>query len=191
MKVIYSALLLLFSFQSLLSENLGLRKCEDFRKGIEKDYPACLKIKKNHPCEVVKNANSWKDVLALLKGKGVIQDPTTLIEYAFDGENIEYTITYEKGTMMANKFGVQKIQGYIKIINENEVAYSLLESSGGPCKGIANKVSCLVMQAQMGPVLYIGFEGKADRCNIVTYSKVGLDEMKSERTFTSKNSKKP
>ncbi|TGM30477.1 hypothetical protein EHQ71_10655 [Leptospira levettii] len=190
MKVFYSALLFLFSFHSLMAETLDRGKCEAYRKENETRYPTCLTDKKLHPCEVVKQAKSWREVLDILKGKGVIEDPSTFVEYSFDGENIEYTMTFEEGTMMAKKYGVRKIPGYIKMINENEVEYSLLKPLDGPCKGKTNKVTCSTMQSPIGPVLIIGFEGKPDICGIVTYFKIGLDEMESERTFTTKNAKK-
>lgn len=157
--------------------------------GKETQYPSCLNNQKNHPCEVVKQAKSWREVLDLLKGKGVIEDPSTLVEYTFDGENIEYTITFEEGTMMAKKYGIRKIPGNIKMINENEVEYSLLKPLDCPCKGKTNKVTCSTRQAPIGPVLIIGFEGKPDSCGTVTYFKIGLDEMESERTFTAKNNR--
>ncbi|GBF44430.1 hypothetical protein LPTSP2_37330 [Leptospira ellinghausenii] len=101
----------------------------------------------------------------LLKGKGVIENPNTLVEYTFDGENIEYTITYEEGTMMAKKYGIRKISGFIKIISDNEVEYSLLKPLDAPCKGITHKVSCSVV----GQILTIDFEGKPDICGIISY----------------------
>jgi len=191
MKVYILYLVLALSMLPLISKEIDRGKCEDYRKGNEKEYPSCLKNKKDHPCEIVKQAKSWKEVLDLLKGKGVIEDPSTLVEYTFDGENIEYAMTFEEGTMMAKKYGIRKIPGYIKIISENEVEYSLLKPLDGPCKGVTNKVSCSVMQAPIGPVLIIGFEGKPDSCGIVTYFKEGLDEMESEKTFPSNGKRKP
>ncbi|TGM45997.1 hypothetical protein [Leptospira vanthielii] len=187
MKVFYFTLLLIFSFHTILAETPDRGKCEDYRMGNEKESPSCLKNKKNHPCEVVKQAKTWKEVLHLLIGKGVIENPNTLVEYTFDGENIEYTITYEEGTMMATKYGIRKIPGYIKIISDNEVEYSLLKPLDGPCKGITNKVSCSIV----GQILTIGFEGKPDICGIITYLKVGLEMMESEKTFPSKSNRKP
>lgn len=126
-------------------------------------------------------------MLDLLKGRGVIEDPSTLVEYTFAGENIEYTMTFEEGTMMAKKYGIRKIPGYIKIISENEVEYSLLKPLDGPCKGVTNKVSCSVV----GQILTIGFEGKPDICGIITYLKVGFEMMESEKTFPSNGKRKP
>lgn len=183
MKIISYALLLTICAQPLLSAEIDEGKCEVYRKGNEKNYPSCLKNKKNHPCEVVKRAKTWRDVLYLLKGKGIIDNPSTLVEYTFDGENMEYTMTFEEGTMMAKKYGIRKIPGYIKIINDYEIEYSLLKPLDGPCKGIANKVSCSVMQTSIGPVLLIGFEGKPDSCGINTFLNVGLDMMDSEHIF--------
>lgn len=187
MKVFYCALIFLFSLHPLLAETLDQSKCEAYKKGAENQYTNCLKNKENHPCEIVNHAKSWKEVVKLLKEKGVIENPSTLVEYTFDGENIEYTITYEKGTMMAEKYGIRKIPGYIKMINENEVEYSLLKPLDGPCKGVTNKVSCFVV----GNLLTIGFEGKPDICGIITYLEVELDMMKSEKTFSTRKVKKP
>lgn len=186
MKVFVLCLALVFCIQPLMSEENDRGKCEVYKKGNENRYPSCLKNQKDHPCDIVKHAKSWREVLDLLKGKGVIEDPSTLVEYTFDGENIEYTMTYEEGTKMANKYGIRKIPGYIKVINDNEVEYSLLKPLDGPCKGVTNRVSCSVV----GQILTIGFEGKPDICGIITYLKAGLEMMESEKTFPSKNVKK-